>query len=140
MVRADRQEIPLRVLPGHRVGKEPIDLDLLELAVRVLVEAAHPDIADAVTVYGWLLPLVCQDELYNPGQDVPINPTSNPMLTHQRPFPDVRLGHTSTRHLALSDRRLIVPVLNNLFSNASRHSSGSVIPVVASAQKPNPLS
>ena len=98
MVRADRQEIPLRVLPGHRVGKEPIDLDLLELAVRVLVEAAHPDIADAVTVYGWLLPLVCQDELYNPGQDVPINPTSNSMLTHQRPFPDVRLGHTPSKY------------------------------------------
>ena len=32
------------------VGKEPIDLDLLELALRVLVEAAHPDVADALTV------------------------------------------------------------------------------------------
>ena len=68
---------PLRVLPGRRVGKEPIDRDLLELAVRVLVEAAHPDIADAVTVYGGLLPLVCQDELCNPGHDVSTNPNGS---------------------------------------------------------------
>ena len=77
----------LRVLPGRRVGKEPIDRDLLELAVRVLVEAAHPDIADAVTVYGGLLPLVCQDELCNPGHDVSTNPNKNSILTHQRPLP-----------------------------------------------------
>ena len=31
------------------------------LAFQVLVEAAHPDLADAVTV-----PPVCQEELYNP--------------------------------------------------------------------------
>ena len=31
------------------------------LAFRVLVEAAHPDIADAVIVH-----LICQEELYNP--------------------------------------------------------------------------
>ena len=54
----------VRVLPGRRVGKEPIDRDLLELTFRVLVETAHPDIADAVTVHGVRLPPVCQDELF----------------------------------------------------------------------------
>ena len=43
---------------------------------RVLVEAAHPDIAGAVTVHP-----ICQEELYNPGQDVPINPNENSILT-----------------------------------------------------------
>ena len=45
---------------------------------------------------------------------------------------DVRMRYTSTRHLALADRRLIVPVLNNLFSNASRHSS-ETLPIRVSA-------
>ena len=46
--------------------KEPIDLDMLELAFRVLVEAAHPDVADALTVQGVLLNPICQEEIYNP--------------------------------------------------------------------------
>ena len=39
---------------AHRrnIGKEPIDRDLLKLAFRVLVEAAHPDVADALTWQG----------------------------------------------------------------------------------------
>ena len=56
------------------VGKELIGWDMLELAFRVRVEAAHPDAADAVTVHGVLLNPVCQEELYNPGRDVSINP------------------------------------------------------------------
>ena len=47
--------------------KNLIDWDMLELAFRVRVEAAHPDVADAVTVHGVLLNPVCQEELYNPG-------------------------------------------------------------------------
>ena len=39
---------------------------------------------------------ICQEELYNPGQDVSINPNKNSILTPQRPVPDVRLGYTST--------------------------------------------
>ena len=42
---------------------------------------------------------VCQEELYNPGRDVSINPNGNSILTSQRPVPDVRLGYTSTRRL-----------------------------------------
>ena len=74
----------LRVLTRSLVGKEPIDLDMLDLAFRVLVEAAHPDIADALTVHP-----VCQEELDNPGRDVSINPNENSILTPQRTVPDV---------------------------------------------------
>ena len=39
---------------------------------------------------------VCQEELYDPGRDVSINPNENSILTPQRAVPDVRLGYTST--------------------------------------------
>ena len=42
---------------------------------------------------------LCQEKLYNPGLDVAINLNSNSILTYQRLIPDVRLGHTLTRHL-----------------------------------------
>ena len=51
-------------------------------------------LAKAVTV-----PPICQEELFNPGLDVSINPNYNPILTPQRPVPDVRLGYASTGHL-----------------------------------------
>ena len=86
----------LRVLTRSLVGKVPIDRDLLELAFRVLVEAAHPDVADALTVQGVLLNPVCQEELFNPGRDVSINPIYNPILTPQRTVPGVRLGYASS--------------------------------------------
>ena len=53
-------------------------------------------VADAWTVQGVLLNPVCQKELFNPGRDVSINPDYNPILTPQRPVPDVRLGYAST--------------------------------------------
>ena len=37
------------------VGKDPINLDMPEWAFRVLVEVAHLDVADALTVQGVLL-------------------------------------------------------------------------------------
>ena len=40
-------------------------------AFRVLVEAALPDLTEAVTVHP-----ACQEEPYNPGRDVSINPKS----------------------------------------------------------------
>ena len=43
---------------------------------RVLVEAAHPDIAGAVTVHP-----ICQEKLCNPGRDVSINPNKDSILT-----------------------------------------------------------
>ncbi len=54
------------VLPEAVSVKEPIDRDMLELAFRVLVEAAHPDVADALTVQGILLNLICQKEICDP--------------------------------------------------------------------------
>ena len=57
------------------VGKELDRLGHARVGVPgVRVEAAHPDVADAVTVHGVLLNPVCQEELYNPGRDVSINP------------------------------------------------------------------
>ena len=46
------------------------------LEFRVLAEAAHADIADALTVHP-----ICQEELYNPGRDVSIKPNENSILT-----------------------------------------------------------
>ena len=49
---------------------------MLELAFRVLVEAAYPDLADAVTLHP-----IRQEELYDPGRDMSINPNKNSILT-----------------------------------------------------------
>ena len=43
---------------------------------RILVEASHPDLTEALTVHP-----VCQEELYNPGRDMSINPNKNSILT-----------------------------------------------------------
>ena len=62
--------LALRSKPGN-LGSLPH-----YLAVRILAEAAHPDLADAVIVHP-----ICQEELYNPGRDVSINPNENSILT-----------------------------------------------------------
>ena len=64
---------------------------MLELAFRVRVETAHPDLADAVDPESNL-----SGRTLNPGRDVSINPNKNSILTPQRPVPDVRLGYAST--------------------------------------------
>jgi len=43
---------PLGVLARRLVGEHPADFDMLQLPFRVLVEAADPDIADALTLQG----------------------------------------------------------------------------------------
>ena len=53
-------------LPEAVSVKELIDRDMLELAFRVLVEAAHPDVADAWTVQGVFLNPICQKEICDP--------------------------------------------------------------------------
>ena len=53
----------LRVLARRLVGEEPIDGNLIELAISILVEAADPDVADALTVQMWLPQAKCQSEL-----------------------------------------------------------------------------
>ena len=52
--------------------------------------------ADAVAVQGVLLNPICQEELYNPGRDVSINPNEDSIRTPWSPVPDVRLGYAST--------------------------------------------
>ena len=71
----------LRVLTQSLVDQEPPDLDILELAFRVLAKAVHRDLADALTVQGVLLNPICQEEPYDPGREVSINPNENSILT-----------------------------------------------------------
>ena len=42
---------------------------------------------------------ICQEEPYNPGRNVSINPNKDSILTPQRPVPDARLGYALTRRL-----------------------------------------
>ena len=76
------------------------------LAFRVLVEAAYPDVTDALTVQGVLLNPICQEELYNPGRDVSTNSNKNSILTLQRPVPDVSLGYASTGQITGTSPRV----------------------------------
>ena len=62
--------LALRSKPGN-LGSLP-----RHLAVRILAEAAHPDLADALTAHP-----ICQEEPYNPGRNVYINPNWNSILT-----------------------------------------------------------
>ena len=65
------------------MGRIPVpNKPLYDEPFRGRFDAAHPDLADAVTV-----PPVCQEEPYNPGRDVSINPNENSILTPYRPFP-----------------------------------------------------
>jgi hypothetical protein len=41
-------------------------MDLFKLPFWVLVEAADADVADALTVQGALLRVMCQEEIYDP--------------------------------------------------------------------------
>ena len=52
---------------SFRISSAPQSLHH-HLAFRILVEAAHPDLADATTAHP-----ICQEELCNPGRDVSIN-------------------------------------------------------------------
>ena len=92
---------PSSMSPDSLAGRPSRSWTRLKLAFRVLLEAAHPDVADAVTVHGVLLNPDCQEELFNPGPDVSINPNYNPILTPQGTVPDVGLGFTSIRHLQI---------------------------------------
>jgi hypothetical protein len=51
------------------------------LAFRVLVKAADPEIADALTVQIMILIEFCQVELYDPWHTLSINSDFNPILT-----------------------------------------------------------
>ena len=59
------------------MGRIPVpNKPLYDEPFRGRFDATHPDLADAVTV-----PPVCQEEPYNPGRDVSINPNENSILT-----------------------------------------------------------
>jgi hypothetical protein len=48
------------------VGEHFVDLDMLKLSFWILIEAADPDVADALTVQDVLLTKICQEEIYDP--------------------------------------------------------------------------
>jgi hypothetical protein len=52
------------VLTRRFIREHPSHLDVLQLAIWVLVKAADPDIADALTVQSMILIEFCQVELY----------------------------------------------------------------------------
>ena len=73
------------MVPPSKLDPGPFEVHFREQSQGLRSHAAaHPDLADTVTVHGVLLHPVCQKELYNPG------------LTPQRTVPDVRLGYAST--------------------------------------------
>ena len=57
---------------------------------------AGADRNSAETDQGVSLNPICQEELYDPGRNVSINPNKDSILTLKRPVPDVRLGYAST--------------------------------------------
>ena len=66
-----------RAHPLSKLGPGPFEIHFREQSQGLGSRAAaHLDLADAVTVNP-----VCQEELYDPGRDVSINPNKNPILT-----------------------------------------------------------
>ena len=56
----------LRVLARCFVGEHFVGLDMLKLSFWILIEAADPYVADALTVQDVLLTEVCQEDIYDP--------------------------------------------------------------------------
>jgi hypothetical protein len=53
------------ILARRLVGELLVHLDVFELPFRILVEAAHADVTDALTVQGGLQRAMCQEEIYD---------------------------------------------------------------------------
>jgi hypothetical protein len=71
---------PLRVLARSVIGEEAVDDEAVELAIRVLLEAADPDVAEALA--GHRLPSTkCQGRLYDLPSTVSRNALDDPNLT-----------------------------------------------------------
>ena len=68
------------IVPDQAGASFSADAEFQRVPVRPsdLVEAA---LADALTVHGVPLNPICQEELYNPGREVSINPNQNSILT-----------------------------------------------------------
>ncbi len=73
----------LGVLARRLISEQPVHRNLLELAFRVLVEAADADVADALTVRGTPEDN-CQEEIYDPWWRVSINSEDKSILTLSR--------------------------------------------------------
>ena len=70
------------MVPPSKLDPGPFEVHFREQSQGLRSHAAaHPDLADTVTVHGVLLHLVCQEEIYNPGRDVSVNPNENSILT-----------------------------------------------------------
>ena len=62
---------------------------------------------------------VCQEELYNPGREVSIDPNNDAILTPWRPDPDARLGYTPTGQKQEVQRRDLAIVSPSDHSDSS---------------------
>jgi len=72
---------PMGVLPGRLVNEMPVHLDVIELAFRVLVKTADPDIANTLTVQDVLQEAKVSGKLYDPSRNLSINYELDSILT-----------------------------------------------------------
>ncbi len=72
---------PMGVLPGRLVNDMPVHLDVIELAFRVLLKTADPDIANTLTVQDVLEEAKVSGKLYDPSRDLSINYELDAILT-----------------------------------------------------------
>jgi hypothetical protein len=64
---------PLRIFARCLVGEYLVHLNLFQLTLRVLIEAADPDVADALTFQSSLPSEFCQVEIHDLSRHVSIN-------------------------------------------------------------------
>jgi hypothetical protein len=107
---------PLDVFTRCLVGEHLVHRDLFQLPLGVLVEAAHPHVADALTLHRFLLGTTCQEEIYHPPCRLSRNTKYNSILTQFTRMPDVRLAYTLDRHSFLIDLGGVLQHNNSLTS------------------------
>jgi len=73
---------PRDILARCFVGEGAVHRNLFELAVRVLVEGADPDIADALSIH--TISSICQDRVYDVREHLSRKRNNNPRLTRRR--------------------------------------------------------
>jgi len=86
LAREVQQGVELRpgdILSRGFVGEGAIDGDLFELAIRVLVERADADIADALPIHG-STSFICQDKVYKVRGQMSRKRKWDAILTHMR--------------------------------------------------------
>jgi hypothetical protein len=83
----------LRVFARRFVAERSVQIDVFQLPLGVLVEAADPNVADPLTDHA--LPCQeCQERIYDLDADVSIKSENDPILTLSRVAPYIRIGYT----------------------------------------------